>query len=62
MLRYIRDVMASSDVPERTTTINRAEQKLAPAVAAEATQNGLPFNSNASRHCARLARDAVPLH
>ena len=56
-----------SDVPERTTmkravTINRAELKLAPAVAAEATRNGLPFNSNAPRHCARLARDAVPLH
>jgi hypothetical protein len=56
-----------SDVPERTTmkravTINRAELKLAPAVAAEATRNGLPFNSNAPRHCTRLARDAVPLH
>jgi hypothetical protein len=56
-----------SDVPERTTmkravTINRAELKRAPAVAAEATRNGLPFNSNAPRHCARLARDAVPLH
>jgi hypothetical protein len=56
-----------ADVPERTTmkramAINRAELKLAPAVAAEATRNGLPFNSNALRHCARLARDAVPLH
>jgi hypothetical protein len=43
-----------SDVLERTmmkraVTINRAELKLAPAVAApaEATRNGLPFNSNA---------------
>jgi hypothetical protein len=39
-----------SDVPERTTMkqavrINRAELKLAPAVAAEAARNaGLPFN------------------
>jgi hypothetical protein len=50
---------------KRAVTINRAELKLAPAVAAEATRNtgnGLPFNSNALRHCARLARDAVPLH
>jgi hypothetical protein len=56
-----------SDVPERTTmkravTIIRAELKLAPAVAAEATRNALPFNPNAPRPCARLARDAVPLH
>jgi hypothetical protein len=56
-----------SDVTEHTTTrravtINRAELKLAPAVAAEATRSGLPFKSNAPRHCARLARDAVPLH
>jgi hypothetical protein len=56
-----------SDVPERTTmkravTINCAELRLAPAVAAEATRNASPFNSNAPRHCARLARDAVPLH
>jgi hypothetical protein len=55
-----------SDMPERTTmklpvTINRAELKLAPAVAAEATRNSLPLNSDA-RHFARLARDAVPLH
>jgi hypothetical protein len=39
---------------KRAVTINRAELKLAPAVAAEATRNGVPFNSNASRHCARL--------
>jgi hypothetical protein len=56
-----------SDVPERTTmkrvvTIIRAELKLAPAVAAEATRNALPFNSSAPRPCARLARDAVHLH
>jgi hypothetical protein len=56
-----------SDVPERTrmkraVTIIRAELKLAPAVAAEATRNALPFNSNAPRPCARLTRDAVPLH
>jgi hypothetical protein len=37
---------------KRAVMINGAELKLAPAVAAEATRNGLPFNSNASRHCA----------
>jgi hypothetical protein len=47
-----------SDVPERTTitravTIIRAELKLAPAVAAEATRNALPFNSIVPRPCAR---------
>jgi hypothetical protein len=57
-----------SDVPERTTmkravTINHAELKLALAVAAEAPRNGLPFDSiSNARHCAWLARDAVPLH
>jgi hypothetical protein len=34
---------------KRAVTINRAEFQLAPAVVAEVTQNGLPFNSNA-RH------------
>jgi hypothetical protein len=40
-----RDNKASRDA------VNRAELKLAPAVAAEATRSrGLPFNSNALRH------------
>jgi hypothetical protein len=56
-----------SDVPARTTmkravTIIRAELKLAPAVAAEAERNAVPFNSNAPRPCALLAQDAAPIH
>jgi hypothetical protein len=47
---------------KRAVTITRAELKLAPAVAAEATRNALPFNSSAPRRRAQLARDAVPLH
>jgi hypothetical protein len=44
------DKKPHSDVPERTTmeravTINHAELKLAPAMAAETTRYGFPFNS-----------------
>jgi hypothetical protein len=44
---------------KRAVTINRAELKLAPAVAAKAMRNGLPFHSNAPRHSAPGWHDAM---